>query len=407
MTALQLARVRRRLQPAERDHEQGQGEHRDDCEQDEVRQEGLPRDGPGAAPGGAVAGSRSLRRQPTALASELMMNWLRLTSSRSAAWASSECRDVGMRMSRRPLCVAVGARLRLVVRLGRAFAVRSRMRLGPGGPPHRPCRPPRCSPAARRPARSTDPRERPRRARCGTPGQGLPAGSAMRARALPVEVLGATGAILWSAPAAGNPRAPACSELSRPARSLASASCASRDTWRREIPSRWAISFGSSPARIGGAAPAAPARRVPGTPRRGTAGPRPRRAIARPRRRALLRRPTARGSARRARARAPTRRPARRRPARPRSPRSSADVRGCGGARPASAPRACADPARVAGGARCRRGRAGTCRISPAMFGTANAASSSPRSTSKRSIALISPMQPTWYRSSYSSEERV
>jgi hypothetical protein len=45
-------------------------------------------------------------RQWTALASVPVMNWLRLTSSRSAARASSAWSDCGIRTSRRPLCDA-------------------------------------------------------------------------------------------------------------------------------------------------------------------------------------------------------------------------------------------------------------------------------------------------------------
>ena len=42
-------------------------------------------------------------RQPTELASELVMNWFRLTSSRSAARASSACSECGIRSISRPL----------------------------------------------------------------------------------------------------------------------------------------------------------------------------------------------------------------------------------------------------------------------------------------------------------------
>jgi hypothetical protein len=65
------------------------------------------------APGSWLIGARVLasaavgpRLQPTTLASESVMNWFRLTFSRSAAFVSAACSVRGMRRSRRPLGVA-------------------------------------------------------------------------------------------------------------------------------------------------------------------------------------------------------------------------------------------------------------------------------------------------------------
>ena len=67
-------------------------------------------------------------RQPIALASELVMNWLRLTSSRAAARARSECSDCGIRTNSRPLCDEAECGLGTSRCLARASAIHCRHR---------------------------------------------------------------------------------------------------------------------------------------------------------------------------------------------------------------------------------------------------------------------------------------
>ena len=80
----------------------------------------------GSQRGGCGAGSCSACQRIEA-ASVLVMYWLRLTSSRSAASASSVCSDCGMRSISRPLWAGLGLCARVPARLGApAFWLRCR-----------------------------------------------------------------------------------------------------------------------------------------------------------------------------------------------------------------------------------------------------------------------------------------